>query len=117
MFAGWHSSADSFWMYPSASAWLEKAADKSLRRVVDQTRARGLPLRVTAVGASQAVEGAYLTLADPDGHLRERYGVRAGGAAYLLRPDQHVCARWISLDAARLQSALDTALASQGERA
>jgi 3-(3-hydroxy-phenyl)propionate hydroxylase len=93
------------------------ALPESLRRVVAQARARGVPLRVTAVGAANAVDGADLTLADAEGRLRERYGVRAGGAAYLLRPDQHVCARWISLDAARLQSALETALASQGERA
>jgi 3-(3-hydroxy-phenyl)propionate hydroxylase len=53
-------------------------------------------------------------LADADGHFRQRYGVLAGGAAYLLRPDQHICARWISLDADRLQSALKTALAGQG---
>jgi 3-(3-hydroxy-phenyl)propionate hydroxylase len=56
------------------------------------------------------VAGADLTLADADGHFRQRYGVRAGGAAYLLRPDQHICARWMSLDAGRLQSALNTAL-------
>ena len=39
-----------------------------------------------------------------------RYGVQANGAAYLLRPDQHVCARWMSLDANRLQAALRSAL-------
>lgn len=93
------------------------ALPEALRRVVALIRARGVPLRVTAVGAANAVDGADLTLADADGHLRERYGVCAGGAAYLLRPDQHVCARWISLDAARLQSALNNALACQGERA
>jgi 3-(3-hydroxy-phenyl)propionate hydroxylase len=36
--------------------------------------------------------------------------VPAHGAAYLLRPDQHVCARWLALDAERLQTALATAL-------
>jgi hypothetical protein len=37
--------------------------------------------------------------------LRERYGVPTSGGAYLLRPDQHVCARWLTLDATRLQAA------------
>ena len=81
-----------------------------LQQVVDVTRARGVPLRVTAVGAARPVAGADQTLADADGHLRARYGVQASGAAYLLRPDQHVCARWLTLDATRLQAALATAL-------
>ena len=73
-------------------------------------RERGVPLRVIAVGADRPVDGADLTLADADGHFRERYGVHAHGAGYLLRPDQHVCARWLTLDATRLQSALKTAM-------
>jgi 3-(3-hydroxy-phenyl)propionate hydroxylase len=81
-----------------------------LQQVVDAIRARGVPLKVTAVGAAQPVAGADQTLTDADGHLRARYGVQASGAAYLLRPDQHVCARWLTLDATRLQAALATAL-------
>jgi 3-(3-hydroxy-phenyl)propionate hydroxylase len=77
---------------------------------VAKARARGVPLRILAIGASQPVQGADVTLADADGHFRQRYGVPASGAAYLLRPDQHVCARWLTLDAARLQAALDAAL-------
>ena len=73
--------------------------------VVNASRGKGLPLRVIAVGAGQPVQGADHTLADANGHLRERYGLSAGGA-YLLRPDQHVCARWLRLDASRLRAAL-----------
>jgi len=86
------------------------AVPAPLQQVVDATRARGVPLRVVAVGATGAVAGADRSLADADGRCRQRYGVPAGGAAYLLRPDQHVCARWLTLDATRLQAALDTAL-------
>ena len=86
------------------------AIPESLQQVVAGFRARGAQLRVIAVGAAEPVAGADLTLADADGHFRQRYGVRADGGAYLLRPDQHVCARWVTLDAVRLQAALDTAL-------
>jgi 3-(3-hydroxy-phenyl)propionate hydroxylase len=86
------------------------AIPEPLQAVVARTRERGVALRVTVVGAGGPVAGADLTLADADGHFRHRYGVQASGAAYLLRPDQHVCARWLTLDATRLQAALDAAL-------
>ena len=76
--------------------------------VVDELRARGLPLQVIAVGASLPVPGADQTLPDAEGRLRQRHGLSDGGA-YLLRPDQHVCARWRSLDAPRLRAALANA--------
>lgn len=87
-----------------------EAIPAPLQEVVAATRARGVPLKVIAVGAPAPVAGADLTLADTDGHFRRRYGIRAGGGAYLLRPDQHVCARWLTLDATRLHAALATAL-------
>jgi 3-(3-hydroxy-phenyl)propionate hydroxylase len=86
------------------------ALPEPLQDVVRASRAKGVLLRVTAVGASHDVAGADQTFADADGHFRRRYGVRASGAAYLLRPDQHVCARWMTLDANRLQAALNAAL-------
>lgn len=96
--------------------------------VVAASRARGVPVRITAIGAAGAtratgatgevgevgatcaVAGADQVLPDADGRLRSVYGLPASGGAYLLRPDQHVCARWLQLDADRLQQALDTAL-------
>ncbi|MES2977963.1 MAG: FAD-dependent monooxygenase [Pseudomonadota bacterium] len=88
----------------------DDAVPEPLQAVVNAIRGRGLRLRVTAVGASRPVQGADQTFADADGHFRKRYGVRAGGAAYLLRPDQHVCARWMTLDANRLEAALQAAV-------
>ncbi|OYU99444.1 MAG: monooxygenase [Burkholderiales bacterium PBB5] len=86
------------------------AVPAPLLQVLADARARGVPIRLTAIGAAQAVAGADHTLADADGRVRQRYGVPASGGAYLLRPDQHVCARWLTLDATRLQAALATAL-------
>jgi len=86
------------------------ALPEPLQEVIRAARARGVPLQVIAVGASQPVAGADMTFADASGHFRQRYGVQASGAAYLLRPDQHVCARWLTLDATRLRAALRTAL-------
>ena len=87
-----------------------EALPEPLQMVLDEVRARGVPLRVIAIGAATPVRGADCTLADAHGRCRERHGVLASGAAYLLRPDQHVCARWLTLDATRLQAALRSAL-------
>ena len=56
-----------------------------------------LPLRVLAL------DGA--TLHDVEGLLAQRYDARRG-TAYLIRPDQHVCARWRRPAAAAVQAAL-----------
>ncbi len=86
------------------------AVPQALCDVVQGVRQQGIPVRIVAVGSGQTVTGADTTLSDADGHFRHRYGVVASGAGYLLRPDQHVCARWLTLDAHRLQTAFDAAL-------
>ncbi|MEY4296072.1 MAG: hypothetical protein RLY82_1760, partial [Pseudomonadota bacterium] len=48
-------------------------------------------------------------LMDIDGLIAKRYDMQEG-TAYLLRPDQHVCARWRQVTTAKLQAALDLAL-------
>jgi 3-(3-hydroxy-phenyl)propionate hydroxylase len=48
-------------------------------------------------------------LVDIDGLIAKRYDMQPG-TAYLLRPDQHVCARWRQVTPAKLQTALDLAL-------
>jgi 3-(3-hydroxy-phenyl)propionate hydroxylase len=88
----------------------EAGVPEPLREVVAEQRARGVPVRVTAIGTAGPVAGADQAIADAQGHLRERYGLPATGAAYLLRPDQHVCARWLTLDATRLRAAFAAAL-------
>ena len=49
-------------------------------------------------------------LIDIDGLIAKRYDMQLG-TAYLLRPDQHVCARWRQVTPAKLQAALNVALA------
>ncbi|WP_083953643.1 FAD-dependent monooxygenase [Thauera butanivorans] len=79
---------------------------------VEALRARGVPVRIIVVrrGRKQAVEGADAAFGNESGHFWEKYGVLADGAAYLVRPDQHVCARWKNLSPDRLRAALNTVL-------
>ncbi|HSV79425.1 MAG TPA: FAD-dependent monooxygenase [Ramlibacter sp.] len=82
----------------------------ALLAVIAAARSRGLPVQLVGVSSRPQVAGADITLCDAAGQIRSRYGVDTAGAAYLLRPDQHVCGRWLHLDAARLSAALDNLL-------
>lgn len=92
------------------------ALPAELRDGVAQWHAQGFPLRLTCITPSGHSEAGLLerptnapwlqVLSDPQGQVHDRYGVTQPGAAYLLRPDQHICARWLHLDAQRLNAAL-----------
>ncbi len=50
-----------------------------------------------------------ITIPDPSAELAERYLGDADGAVYLIRPDQHVVARWASAAPSDIQAALNIA--------
>jgi len=69
----------------------------------------------TGVAASRAFDGVALTvigedLFDREGKFTQRLDATPG-ATYLIRPDQHLCARWRSFDAAAVTRAHQRALA------
>ena len=83
---------------------------KDLLQAIVEAKNNGVPLKLLAITQENVdVLGADKTLFDPQQRFQLRYDVSAGGA-YLFRPDQHVCARWLQLDAARLLSSLQLAL-------
>ena len=48
---------------------------------------------------------------DPSGALKDRHLGPVDRAVYLIRPDQHITARWFNFDPTTIQCALDHALA------
>jgi 3-(3-hydroxy-phenyl)propionate hydroxylase len=80
---------------------------------VQAWRARGVQVQIVFVarGDTPQAQGANRMLADPAGRLHRHLAVAGEAAAYLLRPDQHVCARWLAPSASRLDAALCSALA------
>jgi 3-(3-hydroxy-phenyl)propionate hydroxylase len=46
---------------------------------------------------------------DPSGHCFQGYGAQ-DGTFYLLRPDRHIAARWLTINAREVKAALLTAL-------
>lgn len=70
------------------------------------------PARVEAGGIA-ARRVAVSAADDPSGALAERYLGAAGAAIYLIRPDQHVAARWSAYDKTAMRAALRTACAGE----
>ena len=70
----------------------------------------GVPaIEVIAVTGSPAPVPGVRSAFDAKGRFAQRYDARPG-SAWLLRPDQHIAARWRRVDAADMQAALRRAL-------
>ena len=71
-----------------------------------------VPTKITEDGVT--TRNVAITMDDdPTGALAERYLGEAKSAVYLIRPDQHVAARWNAFDESALRSALLTACAKE----
>jgi 3-(3-hydroxy-phenyl)propionate hydroxylase len=81
-----------------------------LLKAVELAKNKGLPLKLLAIThVDVVIKGADKTLFDSQQRFQLRYALPLGGA-YLFRPDQHVCGRWLQLDATRLLSSLQLAV-------
>ncbi len=77
-------------------------------------RRDGVAVRLLAVRADGvAPDGADAVLADPAGHAAALWG-GARGAVYVVRPDQHVSARWAPGGTTRVATAIRRALRPDG---
>ncbi|WP_158940890.1 FAD-dependent oxidoreductase [Burkholderia sp. S171] len=65
-------------------------------------------LMVVPRGAAMTTAPGITIVEDVEGIVTHRFDARPG-TFYLLRPDQHVCARWRALDAASIKTALNRA--------
>ncbi|MDP9971418.1 3-(3-hydroxy-phenyl)propionate hydroxylase [Variovorax paradoxus] len=83
-------------------------AANSLTRRIQDLDLKGMSLKVLRIATGSGIGEADLT--DADGLLTQRYDLRPD-TAYLLRPDQHVCARWRQPSADQIHQALMRALA------
>lgn len=66
-------------------------------------------LAIFPAGGAGTVSAGVTALEDIDGLVAQRYDARPG-TLYLIRPDQHVCARWRSVDTAKLAAAMRRAM-------
>ena len=64
-----------------------------------------IPVDVIVVAERGVAPGGVKTIRDVRGRIRERYDLKPA-TCYLIRPDQHVAARWRAFDTARVRAAL-----------
>ncbi|MDN5850014.1 MAG: FAD-dependent oxidoreductase [Nitrococcus sp.] len=84
-------------------------------RVIEQLAAGTIPVDVLVVGGRLTGDGPGRGIIDVAGLVQRRYGGRPG-TFYLIRPDQHVCARWRRIELEAVRSALTRALARAAQR-
>ncbi|MFM0666596.1 FAD-dependent oxidoreductase [Paraburkholderia sediminicola] len=94
----------------------EQGVDQAIQAALNTLRAGPIPLKLVVVtrGDPQAVVSAGAQVAhDIEGLAHARYDAKPG-TFYLIRPDQHVCARWRQVDASDVEHALKRALCVEG---
>jgi 3-(3-hydroxy-phenyl)propionate hydroxylase len=111
------SALDSPVQLPSGgTSWLLKQLHAGFTLIVFDTEfemaGASYPCAVLHIKSksSSAKATSSNTLVDYDGLIAKRYDMQPG-TAYLLRPDQHVCARWRTASSKQVNLAIDRALA------
>jgi 3-(3-hydroxy-phenyl)propionate hydroxylase len=95
-----------------------EALDGETRAALDALASGAVPLNFVAViegegAAPETLPAGTTVLRDAQGLAAQRYGAQ-DGAFYLIRPDQHVSARWHRVSAPRVERALKRALCVEG---
>jgi 3-(3-hydroxy-phenyl)propionate hydroxylase len=94
----------------------EQGIDPATLAALDALRTGPIPLKLVVVtrgDESAAASAGVKVVRDTDGLAGARYDAKPG-TFYLIRPDQHVCARWRKLDARAVEQALKCALCVEG---
>jgi 3-(3-hydroxy-phenyl)propionate hydroxylase len=94
----------------------EQGIDQATQAALDALRTGPIQLKLVVVARGDAQAAAFAGMRvvhDAEGLASARYDA-AHGTFYLVRPDQHVCARWRQLDASAVEHALKRALCVEG---
>ncbi|MFM0695401.1 FAD-dependent oxidoreductase [Paraburkholderia graminis] len=94
----------------------DQGIDAATETALKALRTSTIPLKLVVIARSEtplaAIADAKI-LRDTEGLASARYDARPG-TFYLIRPDQHVCARWRQLEPLAVEHALKRALCVQG---
>jgi 3-(3-hydroxy-phenyl)propionate hydroxylase len=94
----------------------EHGIDAQTEAALNGLRTGAIPMKLVVVAHGEAPAPAIADakiVRDAEGVASARYDAQPG-TFYLIRPDQHVCARWRRLDASAVENALKRALCVEG---
>jgi len=95
---------------------VDAAPDAQTLATLQALKQSAVPVNCLIVSRVALEVPGFKVLVDTQGWMAKRYDAQPG-TTYLLRPDQHVLARWRSLDGAYLQAAMARALGQLGTQA
>ncbi|MFM0438034.1 FAD-dependent oxidoreductase [Paraburkholderia strydomiana] len=94
----------------------EDGIDAQTEGALNSLHTGAIPMKLVVVARGEAAAPAIAhakIVRDVEGVASARYDAQPG-TFYLIRPDQHVCARWRRLDASAVENALKRALCVEG---
>ncbi len=100
----------------AALLFMDAAPDAQTLATLQALKQSAVPVDSLIVARQALQVPGFKVLVDAQGLMAKRYDAQHG-TTYLLRPDQHVLARWRSLDSACLQAAMARALGQVGTQA
>ena len=77
----------------------------ALNLLKDAVTRSGVPFEVVQISRKPLASQSHQVIHDPVGHMHQRYDA-SEGTSYLVRPDQHVSARWKQFDNGDLLTAM-----------
>ena len=98
-----HLDASIYLLYFSSDASLPPA----MQMLEEAVQRSGVPFEIIQICPEAISAEDRRVIYDRDGHMARRYGA-GEGSGYLVRPDQHISARWLEVDSGELLSALKT---------
>ena len=93
--------------------FVDSQLPKDFLETISRYSLNGIEVKPIVISSKDLKHDQILCLKDTQGLFQKRYDAK-NGTAYLIRPDQHVAARWRSFDIQNIQMALATATKNLG---
>ena len=92
--------------------YVDGPVDENQLKLITQASVNNISIKPVVISSTAQEHATVKVLHDVKGLFKARYDAQPG-TVYLIRPDQHVSARWRKLDSGLLKSALERAIGNK----